>query len=100
MADYTDQLLNTDDSALNTYYRCGGLTNVDKNWTPKACYAVIRSDRLTQALSIEEGVVTNGAHQKYYCHCNTMYRPWMVCFGEILDNNENKAYYFRAQHPR
>ena len=98
--DYTDQLLNTYECALNTYYRCGGITRVDENWNPKPCDAIIRPDRWTQKLTIEEESANFGAHQRYDCHCETTRKAGMGVLGEFLDYNNKNAYYFRAAHPK
>ena len=51
MADYTDQFYRDENVTMNVYYKCDAHKSY---WNPGGCKGLIRSDRWTQLMSIEE----------------------------------------------
>ena len=65
----------------------------------RACDSATRSDRWCTRLTIEDELATEGAGQRYYCHCGARYGPKFWVLVEFIDVNNRVAYYFRATHP-
>ena len=57
MADYTDQFFSDAQFTMNMYYKCQAGKTADN---PAGCKAVIRADRWTQILSLEEEAERGG----------------------------------------